>query len=226
MPATDHHGEHEEDAIHLPFVSQHEIVVHLQKYLERVCFIYGQAKMPGVLQKQGWRCAEAIQLSTWMDEFSRRQHTFSNTCDKGNKGCDGDGLQKLFQSVSKIRDTAVNRTAVNLRTIRTFITDAAQLVRVLDVEPHRDLIDQIQLDIGKVVDELGQRERLLRADGKTELTKIAQERARLDREQREVLAKMGQGLHQCRESAGSAVIKVLEEAEKTFRINKLLEDML
>lgn len=209
--------EREQDVIHLPFVSQHEIVVHLQKYLERVCFIYGQAKMPGVLRKHGWRCAEAVQLSTWMDEFSRGQHTFSAVSDEHDKDDDDEDLQELFQAVTKIRDTAVNRTAVDICAIRTFVTDAARLVKVLDVEPHRDLINKLRLGIVEVVDELGQKGRMFRAQGEKRLAKIAQERARLDEEERNVLAKMGQDLCECRKSAESAVGKVLDEAEKTFR---------
>lgn len=172
--------------------------------------------MPGVLRKHGWRCAEAAQLSTWMDEFSDGQHTVSAISDERDNDDDNEDLQELFRSVTKIRDTAVNRTAVDICAIRTFVTDAARLVKVLDVGPYMELIDELRLGIVEVVDDLGQKERRLRAQREKELAEIVQERARLDEVERSVLAKMGRDIHECRRSAGLAVREVLDEAEKTF----------
>lgn len=208
----------EPDATCLPFARQHKLMVDLQKYLEAVCYAYARENIPEVLQKRGWQCAEAVQLSTWMDEFRLRRHLF-----------DGDlsteDLEGLFRSVAKIRDAAVCRTPTDLRGVQKLVADAAQLVEVLEVEPYKDLIDNIRLGVVKAIESLGQEEHMLRERQRKKLAQIARERAKLDELERSVLAETGKDLSRCQYSAGLEVRKALEEAEKTFGIESFFESL-
>ncbi|RKK07422.1 hypothetical protein BFJ65_g17628 [Fusarium oxysporum f. sp. cepae] len=66
-------------------------MVDLQKYLERACYTYACDHMPDVLEERCWDCAEAAQLSDWMEEFLSRH---SNIDTEAND----EELKKLFQS--------------------------------------------------------------------------------------------------------------------------------
>lgn len=178
--------------------------------------------MPERLLKRGWLCAEAVELSTWMDEFILRQNTIA-----ADLGCDDniDHLERLFRSVAEIRDTAVYRTSTNVQGIRKFMADAARLASVLKVESYRDLILKLQTGIERVIEELEKEDRMIRERREKKLAKIAQERARLDELEKSVLAEMAQDVRGSQNSARSGVSKVLGEVERTFDVSRLLEDL-
>ncbi|SCV57414.1 uncharacterized protein FFB14_15148 [Fusarium fujikuroi] len=69
----------EQKATYVPFSSQHKLMILLQDALEGACFAYGQRRLPELLRRRSWNCAEAVALRTWMDEFILRRHTFDTT---------------------------------------------------------------------------------------------------------------------------------------------------
>ncbi|VUC37185.1 unnamed protein product [Clonostachys rosea] len=103
--------------------SQYELVVNVQKYLEQACYIYAQKYMPDILQKWGWDCAEAAQLSDWMAEFLDRCHVFGTEVDDRE-------LKHIFQSGIEIRNAAVLRYDMESYETIGLLVDAEQLSKV------------------------------------------------------------------------------------------------
>ncbi|RKK23627.1 hypothetical protein BFJ66_g17430 [Fusarium oxysporum f. sp. cepae] len=91
QPGLERRAQGDRSTARLSLSSQHELMVDLQKYLERACYTYACDHMPDVLEERCWDCAEAAQLSDWMEEFLSRH---SNIDTEAND----EELKKLFQS--------------------------------------------------------------------------------------------------------------------------------
>ncbi|KAK7583188.1 hypothetical protein V3481_012482 [Fusarium oxysporum f. sp. vasinfectum] len=108
------------DLQRLSLRSQHELMVDLQKYLERACYTYAREHMQDVLEEQCWDCAEAAQLSDWMQQFLSRRSSFDTEADD-------DELMKLFESGIEIRNAAVRRHDMESDEMMELLVDAERL---------------------------------------------------------------------------------------------------
>ncbi|KAM0544181.1 hypothetical protein ACHAPJ_011932 [Fusarium lateritium] len=208
-----------EDRIHLPFTSQHELIVHLQRCLESVCFAYGRENIPTTLQERGWSCSEEVQLSVWMDELLLRQHEFDT-----NPGTIDD-LDELFRSVAKIQYTAVHRLPIDPSGIKKLVVDATRLVKVLQVEPFRDIVENLQLGMEKVIDDLIKEEHKIQQSHEEKLADIALKRLMLDELERSTCAETKRSLNWCESSAGLRTTRIVDEAEKSFKTERFFVRM-
>lgn len=57
--------------VYSPFQAQHNLLVHLQKLLELVCYNFGKKLMPDIMLQRGWNCPELVELNRWTEEFTK-----------------------------------------------------------------------------------------------------------------------------------------------------------
>ncbi|KAF7589591.1 hypothetical protein BBP40_004051 [Aspergillus hancockii] len=92
--------------IGIPFPAQHQILIALQRQLERSGFNFAQARHPSLCQAQGWDCAEKVELHTlfrMLDrEFRARPVAPEGKMTSG-------ASRRLRKSIVGIRHAAVHR---------------------------------------------------------------------------------------------------------------------
>lgn len=89
-----------------------------------------------------------------MDEFLRDATLFSMV---GNR----ESLKELFKSVAEIRHTAVYRKRTDSEGIRKFLSNAAALAKLLNVEEHLSIIDKFQSIANRTLSDLDHNKSLL-----------------------------------------------------------------
>ncbi|KAF4951012.1 hypothetical protein FGADI_7796 [Fusarium gaditjirri] len=190
--------------------SQHELMVDLQKYLERACYTYARKHMQDVLEEQCWDCAEAAQLSDWMEQFLNRRLVFITYATDQE-------LKKLFESGIEIRNAAVRRRNMESSEITELLGDAERLLDVLRVDQYRGLVRSLRLNVKKACDELSQEKSQLQAHLEKKLAYITTEEAKLRDRKRAILVENKNSMKESQDVAGSAIRDALDMAEVTFK---------
>jgi len=184
--------------------------VQLQEQLEQACYIYGQKEMQDILRERGWDCAEAVELDSWMEEFSHRHKTFNT--DKNSET-----LKELFQSVADIRHTAVRRSRIDSAKLKKFLLDAEGLMRVLKVEEYVGVVESLRLDVERVLIVLSQNASFVQVKAEKIFSEIAAEREQLDRRENAAKVSIYNGVESCQALAGSEVMEAIRKAERTTK---------
>ncbi|EWY79390.1 hypothetical protein FOYG_17438 [Fusarium oxysporum NRRL 32931] len=198
------------DAVLLPFSSLYELLVGLQRYLERACFAYGRREIPATLSLNNWDCAEAVPLEHWMREFLDQSQNFSTIINNKN-------LKLLFKRVCKIQEVASQRIHIESDVLRGFLEDACELVHVLGDEKYKDLIGEFKSDIEKVLEDTQHKNTAYqnRRDGK--LQHIESERAKLDKLEKAIRDEMDRDIRESQSMAKVEVRNALGKAAVTFK---------
>ncbi|USP82211.1 hypothetical protein yc1106_09485 [Curvularia clavata] len=115
------------DYIRLPLWDQHRILVRVQQALERACFTFAQKHLGGVLQREGWDCAEAVELNRW----PRVLLTYREECDLNNTSNFGKPLPDLLNSITQLRHDTVHRARLSSSRILQHLSNAVLLARLL-----------------------------------------------------------------------------------------------
>jgi hypothetical protein len=185
-------------------------MVDLQKYLERACYTYAREHMPDVLQEQCWDCAEAAQLSDWMEQFLDRRIFFVTETSN-------EELKKLFQSGIKIRNAAVCRYNMESDEIMELLVDAERLLGVLQVDQYQHLVRNLRLKVEKAANELIREKSQLQVRLEKKLANIAAEEAKLSDMKRAVMVENENSMKESQDVAGSEIRDALGNAEVTFK---------
>ncbi|KJZ68463.1 hypothetical protein HIM_12150 [Hirsutella minnesotensis 3608] len=143
-------------AYYLPAFTQHHLLSRLQRILELACFEFGTRTMPDTLRRREWDCAESVELSRWVGEFSKRQKALFDT--DGNRS-----LRSLFRSIANIRHYAVHRRRVNAEGIMRFLRDAEAFAILLGDVVRTKELRSLRLKMQNVLAELEVVEGLLRS---------------------------------------------------------------
>jgi hypothetical protein len=204
-----------DDAANLQLSSQYELMVQLQRYIERAWYEYGRREIPTILLQNSWDCNEAVTLDRWMREFLDRIEMFDT-------GVGAESLQSLFRRLCDIQTANIDRTRLTLDGIHEFLSDAHRLMGVLNVTEYEELIKKLEVDIGKLLIDFDIRNRSFRErrDGKME--QIRSERARLDRLEQEIIAEMKDGIEGNQRMVKNEIRIVLDKASAKFELDKPL----
>ncbi|KAF5971710.1 hypothetical protein FBULB1_9078 [Fusarium bulbicola] len=192
------HAQEKKDLIYLPFGSQYNLVVQLQGILERACFAYAEKRLPALLYKHGWSCAEAVPLHTWIDQLTVTQFALNT-----------ERSRELLESVADIEDTAVKRIPIDWYKTAEFLDNAAKLTEVLQTKEHSDYIKRIRVDIEVVIRDLRDQEQKAQEDERLERLQILSEQERLRYKEWLVKKEKERKIRECRHSAGLKVMRAL-----------------
>ncbi|KAG7408539.1 hypothetical protein Forpe1208_v012012 [Fusarium oxysporum f. sp. rapae] len=199
-----------DDTVYLRFSSQYELILQLQRYLERACYAYGCREIPETLLQHGWDCAEAVSLERWMEEFT-------NSGDNSNARASYKSLKSLFRRISKIQKVTVQRIRANSDTIEEFLTDAYSLVQVVGVKEYEELMEKLGQSIKRLFINLEDNYRSFRHRRDEKLQRIATERVKIDRLEKAISAEMDRDIKDCQDVARIEIRSALERAAVTTR---------
>ncbi|RDL40953.1 uncharacterized protein BP5553_00932 [Venustampulla echinocandica] len=196
---------------YLPYKAQHIILTTVQRQLEECCFDYAVKWLPSLLEEQKWDCAEAVELTKWTRILAKR-------CDKlPASAIDNDSeipLEKVFFSTNVLRHTAVHRLSTTARATYDMIQSASRLAQTLGDHTRAAELENLQLEIGSRIRDMELNKNFLENRLDEQLQVISEQRAELDRKEKEAIATMLQDDQENKLLIGS----FLEDAVKiTFR---------
>ncbi|KAF4333393.1 hypothetical protein FBEOM_12794 [Fusarium beomiforme] len=210
QPRLERRAQGDRSTARLSLSSKHELMVDLQKYLERACYTYARKHMQDVLEEQCWDCAEAAQLSDWMEQFlDRRIYFVTEATD--------DELKKLFESGIKIRNAAVRRFNMESDEIMELLVDAERLLGVLQVDQYQHLVRNLRVKVEKAANELTREKSQWQDRLEKKLACIAAEEAKLNDMKRAVIVENENSMKESQDVAGSEIRDALDKAEVTFK---------
>ncbi|KAF1833865.1 hypothetical protein BDW02DRAFT_648068 [Decorospora gaudefroyi] len=167
------------DSISLPLWDQHRILVRVQYALEKACFTFAQKRLAGVLQREGWDCAEAVELNRWPKVLL----TYQAECNLNDVSHDAKPLSSLLDSIVQLRHNAVHRVRLSSGELLQHITDAGYLAQLLQDGGCSKLMSTIRQRTQDAIEKLVRNKQLLEcklADIKKE---FAAKRAELERQE-------------------------------------------
>ncbi len=166
--------------------------------------------MQDLLWEHSWDCTEAVELHSWMEEFSHRHKTFNT--DKSSKT-----IEKLFQLVAEIQHAAVHWTYIDSARIKRFLLNASDLIKILDVNEYYIAINRLQVEVERALAGVEQDKSFLQTQLDIELLQIAYKQERLDIRKRIAIAKMNSNTNEYQTIVGLEVIKAIEKAETAIK---------
>ncbi|KAG7402480.1 hypothetical protein Forpe1208_v017183 [Fusarium oxysporum f. sp. rapae] len=202
-------GDHEE--LYLPFASQHKLMCYMQQYLEGVCYEFGKTTIPEVLEKRDWDCAEAAQLESWMDEFTRRAILFKGAIDE-------EAAVNLFRSLADVQRVAICRVRTDSAGIKKFLLDAVRLTQILGVGDSYMVMDQFRADVERTLGSMRDDEDHFRSQLRIRLLQFQRQREVIDVQEKLALSEMEKGVGECQAKAGIEVLKRIKKAEEVLVI--------
>ncbi|CZR35879.1 uncharacterized protein FPRO_03861 [Fusarium proliferatum ET1] len=162
---------------------QYELMVQLQRYIERACYAFGSGEIPETLSRNGWDCDEAVTLDRWMREFLDRPEIF-------DVGGSVESPRSLFQRLREIQAVNLGRKRLTSDEIHEFLSDACALMDVLNVSGYKEILKKLELRIGKLLVDFAVRYKSFRQRRDEKLKQVKSERARLDMLEKTILAEM------------------------------------
>ncbi|KAK7570250.1 hypothetical protein V3481_019612 [Fusarium oxysporum f. sp. vasinfectum] len=210
QPRLERRAQGDRSTARLSLRSQHELMVDLQKYLERACYTYAREHMQDVLEEQCWDCAEAAQLSDWMQQFLSRRSSFDTEADD-------DELMKLFESGIEIRNAAVRRHDMESDEMMELLVDAERLLGVLQVDKYQHLVRNLRVKVEKAANELIREKSQWQDRLEKKLACIAAEEAKLNDMKRAVIVENENSMKESQDVAGTEIRDALDKAEVTFK---------
>ncbi|EFX01301.1 hypothetical protein CMQ_6243 [Grosmannia clavigera kw1407] len=151
-------------------------------HLERVSFGFGERMMPDVLAKRNWNCPESIELNKW-PIILKRSKVLNAVVVRALTG-------QVFQSVMHIRHTAVHRLRTDSDGIERFLEAAELYSKTLGDESYSKAMSQLKSNVELVIADLRQHKLLLQQQEEETRLWIVDQRAELDRLEKQAVTHM------------------------------------
>ncbi|KAI4632415.1 uncharacterized protein J4E87_001888 [Alternaria ethzedia] len=171
------------DSVAIPLWDQHRILVRVQYTLEKACFDFAQERLIGLLHREGWDCAEAVELNQW----ARTLLIYREELKLDDMKDDVKPLPGLMESIIQLRHNAVHRVRLSSSELLQHLTDAVLLARLLHDDKCGIFLSNVRQRTHDAIEELVRNKQLLHgrlADIKTE---FAAKRAELERQEAALL---------------------------------------
>ncbi|KAH8684278.1 hypothetical protein BGZ60DRAFT_397194 [Tricladium varicosporioides] len=175
---------------YLPYKIQHLILTTAQRQLEECCFDFAAKWLPSLLEENKWDCAEAVELTKWTRILAKR-------CDKlPSSAIDEDPdmpLKKVLSSIVILRHTAVHRLSTSARGIHKMVQSASRLAQTLGDYSRAAELENLQQEIGSRIRDMELNKNFLENRLDEQLRDIFEQRAELDRREKDAIAMMLRG---------------------------------
>jgi hypothetical protein len=162
------------------------------------------------LDENKWDCAEAAELTKWT-------RTLATRCDKlPASAIDSDSevpLKEVFSSTNVVRHTAVHRLSTSARGIHKMIHSASRLAQTLGDHLRAAELENLHLEVGSRIRDMELTKNFLENRLDEQLRAIYEQRAELDRKEKEAIAVMLSEDQENKLLIGS----FLEDTVSTFR---------
>ncbi|KAI1676319.1 hypothetical protein KJE20_14091 [Pyrenophora tritici-repentis] len=127
-----------------PYNIQHHILSLSQQILEEACFRFMKRWLPSLLEKCGWACATAVELTNWVRVIKKHLDTLPS-------GCMNTEQQKCFEEnfpcIIQLRHTAVHRLHLTSVQLLKQVHSAYVLAKVLQDKECKDRLKTIHLRV-------------------------------------------------------------------------------
>ncbi|KAH7111809.1 hypothetical protein B0J11DRAFT_190976 [Dendryphion nanum] len=170
----------------LPFVVHHQLLVTTQETLEKACYAFAEKSLGGVLQREGWECAEAVELNRWTDVFQIYQNEFNP---EGLKRI-GMPFHDLLGAVTKLRHTAVHRIHITAKEVSELVYRAELLAILLQEEAYVQKISDLRSKTETMVDKLEKHKVSLESRLAETRRLFASKKADLEMQERDAMEKL------------------------------------
>jgi hypothetical protein len=171
------------NSVALPLWDQHRLLVRVQYTLEKACFAFAQKNLGGLLQREGWDCAEAVELNRWARPLLlyREELRLDDVKDITKP------LPILMDSITQLRHNAVHRVQLSSSGLLQHLTDAGLLAQLLQDGECTKMVSTIRQKTQDAFEELVRNKQLL--DGRLANIKkdFAAKRAELERQEAALL---------------------------------------
>ncbi|KAI3012172.1 hypothetical protein CBS147346_549 [Aspergillus niger] len=169
--------------LYLPYHAQHRILTNVQQVLEECIFEFMRKWLPENLERNGWDCAAAVELTKW----TRPPFKWTSQIPESAFHPTDLKLESILLKVVQIRHTAVHRLPTTARGVCDFVGIAKKLAETLGdslrtsqlENLHHDLQEKIQiLEFNKNVLEENLACQLRNIEAERELLNCREERLR------------------------------------------------
>ena len=171
------------DSISLPLWDHHRILVRVQYTLEKACYNFAQRLLSGLLEREGWDCAEAVELNQWARTLLVYHHELSLDHAKDMTR----PLSSLMDSIIQLRHDAVHRVRLSSSALLQHLANAELLARLLQDDTCSRSMSIIRQKTQEAIERLVRNKQLL--DGRLADIKreFAAKRAELERQEAALL---------------------------------------
>ena len=201
--------------VEIPFGAQYRLLVHVQDCLERVCYNYGRKNMPEEdLLRQGWDCAEAVTLHSWINLDPNLQ--VMPMLDDRAEVPEG-----TLQAIVDIPRRTVARTRTTSAKLEELLRGAEDYIEILKDEAHLTAIQSLREDVHLAIEDLNQSECHLQDELKKSLSEIAEQRAKLDRKEQAIISRVKKDRERYQARAGLEIKSAVERSNEVQLANNI-----
>lgn len=167
---------------YFPYHTQHSILCTIQRVLEECFFDFTNKWMPAEIERNGWDCATAVELTKWTRLLPKWSSKLPEECLQLH----GSELDTLLYTIQKIRHTAVHRLRTTARGIGELVLSAIRLAEVLQDGVRTSQLEDLHLDIQRKIKAMELSKNALEGHLISELKAIQLQREELDRKEEEL----------------------------------------
>lgn len=127
-----------------PYSVQHHVLSLSQQILEEACFRFTQRWLPSLLEKCGWACAAAVELTNWVRVIKKHLDTLPSDCmSTEQKKC----FKETLPCITQLRHTAVHRLHLTSVQLLKQVHSAYILAEILQDNECRNRLQTIHLRV-------------------------------------------------------------------------------
>lgn len=149
--------------------------------MEEACFRYGQREMPKLLKEKRWDCVESVELLEWLMMFSSGPILATKPKFKN----------KLLDSLRKFRNRCIHRVRIDIVEFQQSLKDGEKFLDVLgELTPEaKKVLDAMRQEAAAAYPQMYRSKQILESKLNMFLEGLAEQRAELDRLEKEAIAK-------------------------------------
>jgi hypothetical protein len=166
--------------LRFPFDTQHRFLSIVQQLLEESCFKFAEKRFPFILEKNGWTCAAAGELTKWLYILKRLPDNCISTEGQAS-------LNSIYRIVAQLRHTVVHRLHVTSEQFLDMMRSARMLAEILQDTKGVSTLQSLYTDLCSHAQEMEQHKRTMQQEVHSRLDQIQR--------QKKVLVQMEQELH-------------------------------
>ncbi|KAE8152853.1 hypothetical protein BDV25DRAFT_150482 [Aspergillus avenaceus] len=171
---------------YFPYHAQHFVLSTVQRVLEECFFDFARKWVPLEVERNGWDCAAAVELTKWTKLLT----TWLPRLPQGSLRLEGVDLDTLLSTVSQIRHTAVHRLPTTARGLGAMILSAKTLAGALKDSLRVDKLGELYSDIQIKTKVMEMNKDALEGTLFCDLAAIQLQREELNRRERELMAQV------------------------------------
>ena len=172
---------------YLTYQVQHELLNTVQRLLEQCCYEWARRWIPDLLEERKWTCSEAVELSQWAKVLPRR---LDKTNDEATSLESADSLKSALVATHQLRHAAVHRLPTSAKGIEKMLGHALFLANALHDTTITFKLDALLCEFKLKVRDMELHKNELENGLDDELKEIQEQRAILDRREREAKLNM------------------------------------